>query len=90
MTWGLSYGVRNGREAFRVYSHHRNEGWVRYLLAWAVEHVLGDSFIANVLRLTRTKSIDEFYSLTAEARAFSRHMNQKVNIVLVQLIAHGV
>ena len=43
-----------------------------------IERVVGDLFLANVLRLSKKKTVAEFYARTAEVRDFSRHMNQKV------------
>ncbi|KAI0091703.1 amidase signature enzyme [Irpex rosettiformis] len=53
-------------------------GWARFLLSWIIEHVAGDPFLADVLRLSKKKSVAEFYSRTAEVREFSRQMNRQL------------
>lgn len=52
--------------------------FVRWLAAWALESIAGDSIFANTLRASRTKSVAEYWALTRKRDDFVKQWYQEV------------
>ncbi|KAJ3553614.1 hypothetical protein NM688_g3512 [Phlebia brevispora] len=53
-------------------------GWLRSLASWIVSTVLGDTIFGNILYGARTRSVDEYWKATEEAREYARMFNREV------------
>jgi hypothetical protein len=52
--------------------------FVRGILSWIVENVLGDGIFASVMRMARVKGVGEYWSLAAQRDRFALEFQEKV------------
>ncbi|KAH0582754.1 hypothetical protein H2248_010669 [Termitomyces sp. 'cryptogamus'] len=52
--------------------------FIRSVVAWAMETVLGDNIFANIVRTTRVRPVDGYTTLVAEREAFIKAFSREV------------